>query len=225
MDEQMTAKVYRLLFVFPLLLVSLAVHEAAHAWSAYKLGDDTAQRQGRLTLDPLKHIDPFGCVFMVLSSLSGIGFGWAKPVPVDMKMLRHPFRDMAIIAAAGPISNVLQAFVWLGILFVVKFTLGLETIANNVDAPDSFSGMFAFWGVQGILLNLFLAAFNMIPVPPLDGSRIAVALMPTEQKRMILSLEPFGFIILLVLLQLGIMNTVAQPVLAAFDWMLRLVVH
>ncbi len=223
MDESLIPKIWNLIFVFPLLIVGLSIHEAAHAWSAYKLGDDTAQRQGRLTLNPLVHIDPFGLVFMVFSWLSGVGFGWAKPVPVDMRQLRHPFRDMAIVAAAGPISNVLQAFAWLGILFVVKMIFGIELIAENVEAPQSFPGLFAFWGVHGILLNLFLAAFNMIPIPPLDGSRIAVALMPTEQKAFIMSLEPYGFMILFGLMYFGIMNQIAQPVVAVSKFALQLV--
>ncbi len=223
MEENLMAKLYNLVFILPVLIVSLAIHEAAHAWSAYKLGDDTAQRQGRLTLNPLVHIDPMGLVFMILATFNGFLFGWAKPVPVDTRMLRHPFRDMALIAAAGPISNVLQAFVWLGILFLIKWRFGLDVVRNNADLPESALGLFAFWGVQGILVNLFLAAFNLIPVPPLDGSRIAVALMPTEQKVWVMSLEPYGFFILMGLLYLGIMKQVAQPVFAVFGFMTRLV--
>jgi len=221
MDESLLPKIWNLIFVFPVLIVGLSIHEAAHAWSAFKLGDDTAERQGRLTLNPLAHIDPFGLAFMIFSWLSGVGFGWAKPVPVDARRLRHPFRDMAIVAAAGPISNVLQAFAWLGILFVVRMVYGVALLEDNVQSPQSFPGLFAFWGMHGILLNLFLAAFNMIPVPPLDGSRIAVFLMPTEQKEFMLRLEPYGFFILIVLLQLGVLDGIGQPVVQAWGTMLR----
>jgi Zn-dependent protease len=229
MDESLIPRIWNLIFILPVLIVGLSIHEAAHAWSAYKLGDDTAERQGRLTLNPLVHIDPFGLVFMIFSWLSGMGFGWAKPVPVDTKQLRHPFRDMAIVAAAGPISNVLQAFVWLSILFAVKLIVGpqvvmeavLGTLQRDTYSPDSFATMFAFWGSQGILLNLFLAAFNMIPIPPLDGSRIAVFLMPTEQKEFILRLEPYGFFILIILLQVGALRGMGEPVFHAWATMLR----
>ncbi|MCS6858759.1 MAG: site-2 protease family protein, partial [Abditibacteriales bacterium] len=223
MSEDLLPKVLNLIYILPVLIVGLAIHEAAHAWSAYKLGDDTAQRQGRLTLNPLVHIDPFGLVFMVFAWLSGVGFGWAKPVPVDPRQLRHPFRDMAIVAAAGPISNVLQAFAWLGILWAVKGMVGTHVIGEAVlgtlkdnYSPDSFATMFAFWGSQGILLNLFLAAFNLIPVPPLDGSRIAVFLMPTQQKEWMLRLEPYGFFILLILLQVGVLRGIGAPVFEAW---------
>lgn len=229
MDESLIPRIWNLIFVLPVLIIGLSIHEAAHAWSAYKLGDDTAEREGRLTLNPIVHIDPFGLIFMVFSWLSGVGFGWAKPVPVDTKRLRHRFRDMAIIAAAGPISNVLQAFAWLGILFVVKLVLPPNAVEDviweirqsDVYTPDSFATMFIFWGAQGILLNLFLAAFNMIPIPPLDGSRIAVFLMPTEQKEFILRLEPYGFFILIILLQVGALRGMGEPVFQAWATMLR----
>ena len=190
-----------LLFV---LVFSLTVHESAHAWTAWRLGDPTGRDRGRISLNPLVHLDWLGSVIVpvVLALLpGGMMFGWAKPVPVDWRNLAHPRRDQAIISAAGPASNLLLALLFAVLLGVVG---GL--------APAAVTG--GVWGGRvlvflhalanwGILLNVLLALFNLIPVPPLDGSWLLVAVLPGPAARRLLRLGPLGLILLLLLLNGG----------------------
>jgi len=147
--------------------LSGSIHEFAHAWSAKQLGDDTAERQGRITLNPIAHVDPLGLVVLIASSIAGFGFGWMKPVPVNPYLLGNPKRDMMLISAAGPVSNILQALIFLVIAILLKVPLNWEP------------GLPIFFSIA-ILLNLALAAFNLIPLPPLDGFAVAVGLLPTK---------------------------------------------
>lgn len=179
--------------LFVMLLVSLSVHEAAHAWTADRLGDPTARMLGRITLNPMAHIDWIGTVlFPLIALLSNFPLlGWAKPVPVNVRNLRAPRRDFAIVAAAGPASNLVLATLGAAALGV----LGNALSGRAVDLIGRF-----------VLTNAVLAVFNMIPVPPLDGGNVAAGLLPRELARLIDLLRPWGFLILYALLltnQLG----------------------
>ena len=186
---------------FALLLVSLSIHEAAHAWAAYRLGDPTAALLGRLTLNPVRHIDPIGTLLLpAVAIVTGLPIiGWAKPVPVSFQNLRHPRRDFMYIAAAGPASNLLQAVVLAGAAHLM-FPDGIER---------TFAGELL---LSGIFLNVLLALFNLIPVPPLDGGNVIGGLLP---ERMALTYDrtvrPFGFLILYGLLLTGVVSAVIFP--------------
>jgi Zn-dependent protease len=179
------------------LLFGITVHEVAHGWVAKHLGDPTAQRLGRLTLNPVKHIDPVGTllfpgVMLLLSSLAGrpFAFGWAKPVPVTYENLRHPKRDMILVALAGPLSNLLMAFLWAG---VAKF--GATLLATTPAAAVPLLAM----GEFGIAINLVLMVLNLLPIPPLDGGRVVAGLLPNRLSWQYSRIEPYGFFILLAL--------------------------
>jgi Zn-dependent protease len=187
------------------LLFAITVHEVAHGWMAKRLGDPTAQRLGRLTLNPLKHIDPVGTLLVpgVLLLLGGFVFGWAKPVPVTWENLRHPKRDMAIVAAAGPISNLLMAVIW---ALVAK----IGTVA--ADGSMWAGAPLYYMGVFGISINIVLMVLNLIPLPPLDGGRVAVGLLPGRAAWMLSRVEPYGFFILIALLVSGALGVIMHPI-------------
>jgi Zn-dependent protease len=186
------------------LLFAITVHEVAHGWAAKRLGDPTAQRLGRLTLNPIKHIDPFGTVLVpgVLLLLGGFIFGWAKPVPVTWENLRQPKRDMALVAVAGPGANLLMAVLW---ALVAKIGVLLPETLQWVGTPMRYMGQF------GILINAVLMVLNLLPLPPLDGGRVAVGLLPGRYAWQLSRLEPYGFFILLALLFTGILGTIINP--------------
>lgn len=170
------------------ILIAITFHEAAHAYAAWKLGDETAFRLGRVTFNPLKHIDPFGTILLpavLFLTNAPFLFGWAKPVPVAFRNLRHPRRDMAIVAVAGPLINVVLATASAALIHLVR-------LVPEEAAPWLLQTLY-----QSILLNLVLAIFNMIPVPPLDGSRILLSLLPGPLAKPYAKLERFGFLILL----------------------------
>jgi len=174
-------------WIIPVLL-AITLHEAAHAYAAWRLGDDTAYSQGRVTFNPLKHVDPFGTVVlpaMLLVMRAPFLFGWAKPVPVDFARLRHPRRDMVLVAVAGPGTNLILATVS-AVLFRVLWLLP--------DATLQWSEQMLY---NSILLNLVLAVFNMLPLPPLDGGRVAVGLLPSVLADPLARLEPYGMLILI----------------------------
>jgi Zn-dependent protease len=170
------------------ILIAITFHEAAHAYAAWKLGDDTAHRLGRVTINPLKHVDLFGTILLpalLFLTKAPFLFGWAKPVPVVFGRLGHPRRDMAIVALAGPLTNVMLALVSAGLLRIVW-------VVPEAMAPWLLQTLY-----QSILLNLVLAIFNMLPLPPLDGGRLALSILPRVLARPFAKLERFGFLILL----------------------------
>jgi Zn-dependent protease len=163
------------------MLISLPVHEFSHAYAAYKLGDDTAKREGRLTLNPIKHLDPMGAILMIFT-----GFGWAKPVPINARNFKNRKTGFAISALAGPVSNFLLAY-----FAIVLFRISGLPI-------DSFGGMFYYYLA---ILNVGLGVFNLLPIPPLDGSRIFSLVLPEQQYFMIMKYEGICFLLLFVLMQ------------------------
>jgi Zn-dependent protease len=204
----------RLVLQIPALLLAVTVHELAHALVADRLGDHTARLQGRITLNPLPHIDPLGALAFVIA-----GFGWAKPVPVNASNLRHPVRDMALVAAAGPLSNFVMAFLGL---------LALGLVAPLIQSP------FIGEPVRGILLyiylfNLGLGIFNLIPLPPLDGGHFLPYFLPRGSRWELLhQVEQMGPIILILLIVSGATRYIMGPLMALmnalFLWVLRLII-
>jgi Zn-dependent protease len=186
------------------LLFAITVHEVAHGWMAKQFGDPTAHRLGRLTLNPIKHVDPIGTLLipgLLLLMHAPFLFGWAKPVPVTWENLRHPKRDMAIVAAAGPGVNLLMAILW-AIIARVGVALG----------PISWAGIpMQYMGIYGIEINVVLMILNLIPLPPLDGGRVAVGLLPGPWAWQLARIEPYGFFILIALLATGILGSLIGP--------------
>lgn len=190
------------IFALPVIL-AITLHEAAHGYVAKKYGDLTAYAQGRVTLNPLRHIDPMGTIIvplLLLAVSSPYLFGWAKPVPVNFGNLRHPKRDMLWVAAAGPGANLLMALLW-----ALVFKLGLAIPESNFSEPMLLMGQ------AGILINVILLILNLLPLPPLDGGRIAVSLLPQRIAYRFAQIEPYGFIILLALLFTGVLGAVIGP--------------
>ena len=187
------------------ILFAITVHEVAHGWVAKRFGDPTAQRLGRLTLNPFKHIDPIGTVLipaLLLLLKAGFLFGWARPVPVTWENLRHPKRDMVFVAIAGPVANLLMAFFWGA---VAKFATALPASADWAAVPLQLMGEI------GITINVLLMVFNLLPLPPLDGGRVAVGLLPGPLAWQLSRVEPYGFFILLGLMAFGVLWFIIQP--------------
>src|SRR3990167_4049199 len=193
------------------LLFAITLHEAAHGWVANKLGDKTALMMGRVTLNPLKHIDWFGTVilpiFMLVLSRFTFAFGWAKPVPVNWQNLRNPRRDMALVGVAGPLANLLMAFLWAAI---AKISMVWGEGSINAIGKD-VSTFFYMAGLFGININIILLVLNLIPIPPLDGSRIVSSLLPPAIARGYERIEPYGIWILLALIIFGLLGRVLTP--------------
>ena len=202
------------------VLFAITLHEAAHGYAARHFGDPTAAQAGRISLNPLRHIDPMGTILvpaliLVMSTLAGSGgmlFGWAKPVPVNFGRLRHPKADMLWVAAAGPFANLLMAAGWM-LLFKIA-----------VAAPDNVYALpLAKMAAAGIEINAVLMILNLLPLPPLDGGRIAVSLLPAGPAYKFAQLEPYGFPILLLLLFTGILGSILGPLVATFQVVLATV--
>ncbi|MFT4538901.1 MAG: Zn-dependent protease [Planctomycetota bacterium] len=207
----MDPKVVETALVIGFLILSLGIHEAAHAWVALLCGDPTARDLGRLTLNPIAHIDPFFTILMpaMLYWTTGMAFGGAKPVPVFAPRMRKPLRDMMFVALAGPISNLILAWIFLMIwkVLLLKFEMGQDELAPRV--------MFA-----SARFNLILAIFNMIPIPPLDGSRVMAFFLPSPVRESYVALERFGMIIVIVLFMSGalhgILGVTLNPLLSFY---------
>ncbi|MBS3953964.1 MAG: site-2 protease family protein [Methylomicrobium sp.] len=186
-------------WVLPVVF-AITVHEVAHGWMAKKYGDNTAFLQGRLTLNPIKHIDWLGTIIIpgiLLLTFTGFIFGWAKPVPVDARNFKNPKQNMAIVALAGPVSNILMATGW-----ALLARLGVMLNLDFVSLPLIYTG------IAGITINLVLALLNLLPIPPLDGSRILTGMLPNRWAWYYNSLERYGFIILIVLMYTGVLQLV-----------------
>jgi Zn-dependent protease len=186
------------------VLFAITVHEVAHGWVANLLGDPTAKMMGRLTLNPLKHIDPIGTILVpgVLLLLGGFVFGWAKPVPITWENLRNPRRDVALVAVAGPLSNLVMAIFW-AILFKISLSLNPQ--------PINFAYALLTMSQIGVIINVVLMVLNLIPFPPLDGSRVMSSFMTRRLAYEYNRIEPYGFIVLLVLLATGILGNIMMP--------------
>ena len=189
-DIQVSQKLISFILFLPMFFISITIHEFAHAFSASKFGDDTARKMGRLTFNPIKHADLVGSVIMPLASFAS-GFaliGWAKPVPVNRSNFKNRFRDDAIVSFAGPFSNFILAIIFfIAFLIVMNLNFGLKDYVVNI-----------FW--YGVFINIFLFAFNLLPIPPLDGSHILFDIYPNKITGALLNLGLYGSIILLVLI-------------------------
>ena len=193
-----------LIFAIPVIF-AITVHEVAHGWVAANLGDPTAKSLGRLTLNPIKHADPIGTVALPLMMvfLSMPPFGWAKPVPVDWRNLRQPRRDMAIVAAAGPLANLAMLLIW--VLFLATL--------NSTGVTGSYFYLLSDMAIVGIKINTVLMVLNLFPLPPLDGSRIVTAFLSPAWAIRYSKLEPWGLMILVLLLFTGVLGAVLYPIM------------
>jgi len=205
-----------------ILLFAITIHESAHGWAALKFGDPTAFNLGRITLNPIPHIDPVGTVILpLIMMITGIPFiGWAKPVPVNPLNLRNPRRDNLWISASGPISNLTAAAVFLIGIVILKFLNPniVYFLRSFIFAHTGFAGGFHPLGglalilFYGALINTLLAIFNMIPIPPLDGSGVLMGLLSDEAAEKYDRIRPFGFLIILGLLFIGFLNLIFRPI-------------
>ncbi|MEI6303840.1 MAG: site-2 protease family protein [Betaproteobacteria bacterium] len=202
-----TIAIYALPVIF-----AITLHEAAHGYAARHFGDSTAEREGRISLNPIRHVDLVGTIIVPLAILltsklfggAGMLFGWAKPVPVNFGALRQPKRDMLWVAAAGPFSNLLMALGWAGLLK-----------GSTLMATNSFSLPLGLMAEAGITVNVVLMVLNLLPILPLDGGRIAVSLLPNRMAYAYSRLEPYGFPILLVLLFTNMLSVILNPMVLA----------
>lgn len=188
------------------VLFAITIHETAHGWVALKFGDRTAQMMGRLTLNPIKHIDPIGTLLVpgLLLMAGGFIFGWAKPVPVTWQNLSNPKKDMIWVALAGPMSNLGMAFIWAALA-----KIGLMA-GGNLQA-------LYYMGIAGIQINAVLMLLNLLPLPPLDGGRVLVGLLPGPLSWRVSQIEPYGFFILVGLIYFGIISMVLSPIMRGFN--------
>ena len=198
-----------LLINFSLLLISVSLHEFSHGWVAYKLGDNTAKNSGRLTLNPLAHIDLFGTIILpitlFITTSGNFVFGAAKPVPINYMALRNPKRDIIWVGASGPASNLIFA----GILAILWRMLPYHPIIDYII-------------LMLITINVILALFNLVPIPPLDGSRIIMGILPDKISRVYASIEPYGFIIVIFLIFAGLFGAIVEPVARILlSWLIK----
>ena len=194
------------------ILLAITVHEASHGYAAKYFGDLTAERLGRISLNPLKHIDPVGTILLPALTLffGGVLFGWAKPVPVNFGNLRHPKKDMLWVAAAGPASNFVMAVLWSLLLGTIKYKL-----SQGVYSP--LFPLLLQMSFVGVTINVVLMVLNLLPMPPLDGGRIAVSLLPNNLAIKLAQVEKYGFAILIALMFTGVLNKIIGPFIGFFQ--------
>jgi Zn-dependent protease len=205
---------YILIGIVPVVL-AITLHEAAHGWVADKLGDPTARKLGRITINPIKHIDPQGTIIiplvMIVLSKMLLGtmfvFGWAKPVPVDARQFKQPLLDMALVALAGPGSNFIMASLWALFISLSASVLGDSALLEHL----------IFMGEIGIFINILLMVLNLLPLPPLDGGRIVAGVLPQQMALADMRIEPYGFFILLALLFSGVLGQILFPLIIKFQ--------
>ena len=219
-------KIFEILIRIPIVLISLSVHEVAHGYAAYKLGDPTARNLGRLSLNPLKHLDPIGTLCMLL-----FRFGWAKPVPISTRYFKNPKRGMAISALAGPLSNLIMSFVaYIISIYVlvfsingghVVFDLSWDLIA--ITDPGKFLYVLYLFFDTFFLLNISLAVFNLLPIPPLDGSRILFVILPDKAYFAVMKYEQIIYFVLMGCLFFGVLDPAINAVFSffinIFEWL------
>ena len=198
------------------VLFAIVVHEISHGYVAKRFGDNTAYLLGRLTLNPFKHIDPVGTILVPLLMLVffNFAFGWAKPVPVDWRNLRNPRRDMVYVAAAGPLANLLMAIGW-GL--IIHLAALMPNTLLFIKEP------LIFMGAIGTFINVILMVFNLLPIPPLDGGRVAVGLLPTRLAHALSQVEPYGLIIIVLLLVSGFMGGFLMPLIVMVIGLIELI--
>jgi Zn-dependent protease len=208
----------QLVLYFIVFLFSLSFHEAAHAWTSSRFGDETGRMLGRITLNPIPHIDPIGTIlFPLLGALgAGISFGWAKPVPVDPNNWTDRRTANILVSAAGPLSNLLLAVIFFAVAKGIRET---GILAGSADPVAEGLSLFL---TLGIIVNVVLAVFNLIPIPPLDGSHVLEEFLPTEAARAYDQIKPYGFMILFALVFLGVTSRVINPVVSFVFWLLAL---
>jgi Zn-dependent protease len=201
----LSAFLYKVSFWAIPVLFAITLHEVAHGWMARYFGDRTAEMLGRLSLNPLRHIDPIGTVLVpgLLLAVGGLLFGWAKPVPVATSALRNPRRAMVLVALAGPAANLFMAIVWCAVLGAIVRVNGNETL----------DGWIALMAQAGILTNVILAVFNLLPIPPLDGGRVLMGLLPPRMGARLEKIEPVGLFIVLGLSAFGLFGWLFNPAL------------
>ncbi len=220
MSSKIVNYIIEILLSLPCVLIALTFHEYAHAFAAYKLGDPTARNLGRLTLNPLKHLDPLGAVCMLI-----FRFGWAKPVPINSRYFKHMRRDVIIVSVAGPLSNVVLGFIGL-----LLYRITVAVLGNTMSLNGSFSGKIAYFFTLLLylfaVLNVSFAVFNLLPIPPLDGSRILTILLPAKWQMIFIKYERYIIIVLMILVWTRVLTKPLQflvnGLLIGMDWVISL---
>ncbi len=218
----------KVIIFVPPLLVAVILHEIAHGWVAYKLGDNTAKRLGRITLNPFVHIDPMMTIIipgLLIMLNSPFIFGGAKPVPINPNNFKNPRRDMALVAVAGPIVNFILLVFSLLLLLLLRhspsingyyFNYLIKILSLQPETAGLVFSVLMAWLYQGVIINLALAIFNLIPIPPLDGGRILVGLLPIKAAEKLAQLEPHGILIVMILLMTGVIGKILNPIIMYF---------
>ncbi|WP_069471913.1 site-2 protease family protein [Candidatus Marithrix sp. Canyon 246] len=203
------------IWILPVIF-AITLHEVGHGWAAFKLGDNTAHQLGRITVNPIKHIDPIGTVILpsLLLIFTGFVFGWAKPVPVNFQQLNQPRRDMALVALAGPGANLLMLLFWAIIINIGFF------FYSSYDSAI----FFIYVGQAGVIINFILMLLNLLPILPLDGGRVVHAMLPLNMADKYGRLEPFGIIVLIVLLLTGVLQQIMQYFLGFMQVLLQFLI-